>query len=120
MTATDDAELAALVQRTATAAPALIRGDIRAYVDLLPHADDYTLMSPYGGAQHGFDHSDASLDATARWFQGGEAQLEVVRSDRSGDLAVLVAIERQHGVVGRRPARAGLVAAGHPGLPASG
>lgn len=100
-----DGELAALVGRTAEAASALIRGDIRGYVDLLPHAEDYTLMPPYGGARHGFDHSDAALDATARWFQGGEAELEVVRTDRSGDLAVIVAIERQHGVVGGLPAQ---------------
>ncbi|MEV4518333.1 nuclear transport factor 2 family protein [Dactylosporangium sp. NPDC049525] len=105
MTVTDgrDEELSALVRRTAAAASAFIRGDIRTYIELLPHAEDYTLMPPYGGARHGFDHSDASLDATARWFQGGEAELEVVRADRSDDLAVIVAIERQHGVVGGLP-----------------
>jgi ketosteroid isomerase-like protein len=105
VTDSGDAELAALVRRTAEAASAFIRGDIRAYIDLLPHAEDYTLMPPYGQVRHGFDHSDAALDATARWFQGGEAQLEVVRADRSGDLAVIVAIERQHGVVGGLPAQ---------------
>jgi ketosteroid isomerase-like protein len=105
MTVTDhsDEELAALVRRTAEAASAFIRGDIRTYIALLPHAGDYTLLPPYGDVRHGFDHSDASLDATARWFQGGEAELEVVRADRSGDLAVIVAIERQHGVVGGLP-----------------
>jgi ketosteroid isomerase-like protein len=95
--------LTALVRRVSEAAKAFIRGDIRRYVELLPHAEDYTLMPPYGEVRHGFDHSDASLDATAEWFQGGEAELEVVRADRSGDLAVIVAIERQHGVVGGLP-----------------
>ena len=103
MTVNDDEELAALVRRAADAAAAFIRGDIRTYLDLLPHADDYTLMSPYGGAAHGFDHSDASLDATATWFQGGEARLEVVQTYRAGDLAVIAAIERQRGVVGGLP-----------------
>jgi ketosteroid isomerase-like protein len=103
MTDDRDEELAALVRRVATAASAFIRGDIRTYVDLLPHAGDYTLLPPYGGVRHGFDHSEESLDATARWFQGGEAELQVVRADRSGDLAVIVAIERQHGVVGGLP-----------------
>ncbi len=98
-----DEELAALVERTAAGARAIMRGDIRGYVDLLPHAEDYTLMPPYGGAHHGFDHSDESLEATARWFEGGEAALEIVRTDMSGDLAVIVAIERQHGVVGGLP-----------------
>ncbi|MFC5004894.1 YybH family protein [Dactylosporangium cerinum] len=96
-------ELMALVRRTSDAAKAFIRGDVRGYVDLLPHADDYTLMPPYGEVRHGFDHSDASLAATAQWFQGGEAELDVVRVDRSGDLAVIAAVERQRGVVGGLP-----------------
>ena len=103
MTVTDDQELAELVRRTADAASAFIRGDIRTYIELLPHAEDYTLLPPYGEVRHGFDHSEESLDATARWFQGGEAELELVRADRSGDLAVIVAIERQRGVVGGLP-----------------
>lgn len=51
----------------------------------------------------GSDHSDASLDATAAWFPGGEAELEVVRTYRVADLAVTAAIERQRGVVGGLP-----------------
>ena len=39
-------ELAELIRRTAEAASALIRGDIRTYLTLIPHADDYTLMDP--------------------------------------------------------------------------
>jgi hypothetical protein len=39
----------------------------------------------------------------AAWFQGGEARLEVVQTCRAGDLAVIAAIERQHGVVGGLP-----------------
>ncbi|WP_433061213.1 nuclear transport factor 2 family protein [Dactylosporangium sp. CS-033363] len=103
MTASDDGELAELVRRVREAAAVFIRGDIRAYVQLLPHADDYSLMSPYGGFAHGFDHSDASLDATSAWFQGGEAELEVVQTYRAGDMAVIAAIERQRGVVGGLP-----------------
>src|ERR687893_3327938 len=44
-----DEELAELIRRTAEAASALIRGDIRTYITLIPHADDYTLMDPFGG-----------------------------------------------------------------------
>ena len=36
-------------------------------------------------------------------FRGGEADLELVQSHASGDMAVLVAIERQHGEVGGMP-----------------
>ena len=55
-----DKELAELIGRTAEAASALIRGDIRTYLTLVPHADDYTLMDPFGGEPtRGFDASSA-------------------------------------------------------------
>jgi ketosteroid isomerase-like protein len=97
-------ELAELVRRVADAASALLRGDIRGYLALIEHADDYTLMDPFGGEpRRGFDSSDEALDAFAEFFCGGEATLEVVESYASGDLAVLVVIERQRGEVGGLP-----------------
>jgi ketosteroid isomerase-like protein len=97
-------ELAELIRRTAEAASAYIRGDIHKYLALITHADDYTLMSPYGGEPtRGFDASPERLEATARFFQAGEADLELVQSYTSGDIIVLVVIERQHGQVGGLP-----------------
>jgi ketosteroid isomerase-like protein len=99
-----DEELAALVDRVTEAADALIRGDAEGYVARIKHAHDYTLMSPYGGDPvRGFDDSEAALAALARFFRGGEATVEVVETYASGDLAVLVVIERQHGTVGDLP-----------------
>ena len=100
-----DQELTDLVERAAEAASALIRGDIRRYLTLIRHADDYTLMAPSGGEpRRGFDDSDQAVDALAGYFRGGgEADLQVFESYRSGDLVVLVAIERQHGEVGGLP-----------------
>jgi ketosteroid isomerase-like protein len=99
-----DEELAALVQRITEAAQALISGDIEGYTARIKHADDYTLMSPYGGEPaRGFDDSERALDALARFFRGGEAKVEVVETYTSGDLAVLVVIERQHGTIGDLP-----------------
>ena len=99
-----DADLSALIRRTAEAASALIRGDARGYYALLPHAADFTLMSPFGGdPTHGVDTSPEGLEAIERFFQGGEAELEVVQAFSSGDLAVVVVIERQHGQVGGLP-----------------
>ena len=96
-----DEERAALVARVTEAAQALISGDVEGYVARIKHADDYTLMSPYGGEPvRGFDDSDEALDALARFFRGGQANVEVVETYASGDLAVLVVIERQHGTVG--------------------
>jgi ketosteroid isomerase-like protein len=99
-----DGELAQLVERTAEAASAFIRGDMGTYLRLIRHADDYTLMSPFGGEPtRGFDDSEEAVDAIARFFRNGDARLEVVETYASGDLAVLVVIERQHGEVGGLP-----------------
>jgi ketosteroid isomerase-like protein len=97
-------ELSELVQRTAEPASALIRGDVRTYLGLIKHADDYRLMAPFGGApEHGFDASSERMSAMERFFQGGEVNLELVQSYTSGDMVVLVVVERQHGHVGGLP-----------------
>jgi ketosteroid isomerase-like protein len=100
-----DEQVADLIRRTAEAASALIRGDIRTYLTHIRHADHYTLMAPSGGEpRRGFDASDQALEAMERYFHGGgEAELEVFQSYASGDMVVLVAIERQHGEVGGLP-----------------
>jgi ketosteroid isomerase-like protein len=60
-------------------------------------------MPPYGGeTARGFD-VESALESTPEMFRGGEADLELVETYASGDLAVLVAIERQHGEVGGLP-----------------
>jgi ketosteroid isomerase-like protein len=60
-------------------------------------------MPPYGGEpKRGFDTKEA-LESTPKMFRGGGADLELVESYASGDMAVLVAIERQHGEVGGMP-----------------
>jgi ketosteroid isomerase-like protein len=99
-----DNDLAELTRHVAMAASAFIRGDIRTYLTYIKHADDYTLMSPAGGEPvRGFDDSAANIDAMERYFQAGEANLEIVQTYASGNLAVLVVIERQHGVIGGLP-----------------
>jgi hypothetical protein len=76
-----DVELAELVRRTAEAASAFIRGDMRRYLTLITHADDYTLMAPFGGEPtRGFDASSEHLESMERYFQAGEADLELVQS----------------------------------------
>src|SRR4029079_12589297 len=50
-----DEDLAELVARVREATGALIRGDVRRYLALVPSAEDYTLMPPPGGERsHGF------------------------------------------------------------------
>jgi ketosteroid isomerase-like protein len=99
-----DSELGALVERTAEAAAAFIRGDMSRYLALITHAPDYTLMAPFGGApSYGFDSSSERIEELARYFTGGTSRLELVKSYASGDMVVLVVIERQRGEVGGLP-----------------
>jgi len=97
-------ELGELVGRMDEAAKAYIRGDLQTYVSLFDHSDDYSLMSPFGGeTTHGFEYTEEKAAETSRFFATGEARLELEQSYTSGDLAVLVAVERQHGEVGGLP-----------------
>jgi ketosteroid isomerase-like protein len=98
---TDVTELVDQVER---AAVAYISGDLATYLKLISHADDYTLMSPFGGPTvHGIDVSEENIETTRRFFAEGEATLEVEQTYVSSEMAVLVAVERQHGVVGGLP-----------------
>jgi ketosteroid isomerase-like protein len=101
---TDD-DLGKLIERVREAAGALIQGDVRRYFALVNEAPDYTLMPPTGGpTRHGFDSSPATIEALEEFFAGkGVAELEVEQTYVSGDLVVLVGVERQHGTVGGLP-----------------
>jgi ketosteroid isomerase-like protein len=93
-----------LLARMDEAAKAYIRGDHRRYFELFDHGDDYSLMPPYGGpTRHGFDLTDDDVVEGGTFFGSGEAWLDVEQTYVSGDLVVLVAVERQHGVVGGLP-----------------
>jgi ketosteroid isomerase-like protein len=98
-------DLDELVERVREAAGALMQGDVRRYFALVNEAPDYTLMPPTGGpTRHGPDTSAASIEALEEFFAGGgKADLELERSYASGDLVVLVGVERQHGTVGGLP-----------------
>lgn len=96
-------ELAQLIARVGEAADALIAGDIDRYLALIHHAEDYTLLNPAGGpARHGFDSAE-SRSTMARTFHSGSAELELIKTYVSGNLAVLVTIEHQRGVIGELP-----------------
>jgi ketosteroid isomerase-like protein len=95
------ADLAELIERMDEAAASYIRGDIRHYLSLFDHPQDYTLMPPYGGeVERGYAPTEEQIEETSDFFVSGEARLDVAETYVSGNLAVLVAVERQHGVVG--------------------
>jgi ketosteroid isomerase-like protein len=101
---TDD-DLGELVERVREATGALMQGDVRRYFALVNEAPDYTLMPPTGGpTRHRPDTSPASVEALEQFFAGGgDADFELEQSYASGDLVVLVGVERQHGTVGGLP-----------------
>jgi ketosteroid isomerase-like protein len=92
-------DIANLTRRTAEANAALVRGDIDGYLALIEHSKDYPLMAPFGGAPtHGFDTSNGA--AIAQFFKSGTFDQEVVATYGTGDLVVLVTIERVRAEVG--------------------
>ena len=99
-----DRDIAALIERVTAAAKAYISGDMERYFSLIHHADDFTLMSPFGGVTvDGFDISPERIMALKDFFRRGEAEVEVVQTYSSGDLVVLVIVERQRGEIGGLP-----------------
>jgi ketosteroid isomerase-like protein len=101
-----DGDVTSLIGRTADANAALVRGDLDGYLARTPHAHDYTLMAPFGGAPtRGFDTSSEYRAAVARFFKSGTFHQEVVATYHSSDLIVLVTIERVHAEIGGLPAQ---------------
>jgi ketosteroid isomerase-like protein len=100
-----DPDVRELVERVREAAGALMQGEVRRYFALVNEAPDFTLMPPTGGpTRHGVDSSSASIQALEEFFAGGgDADLELEQAYASGELAVLVGVERQHGTVGGLP-----------------
>jgi len=99
-----DQDVPALVRRSADANKALVRGDIDGYLALIEHSKDYTLMNPFGGAPtSGFVDSPERRAAMAKFFENGTLDQEVVATYASGDLVVLVAVERVRAEVGGLP-----------------
>ncbi len=100
------ADIDELVEVMRDAASAYIGGDVRRYFELMKHADDFTLMDPFGGeTTRESVATEERIAALEDFFRGGECTLEVVHTYASGNLAVLVVVERQHGEVGGYPAQ---------------
>jgi ketosteroid isomerase-like protein len=96
--------VAALVRVAEEANKALVRGDIDKYVALVRHSKDYVLMNPFGGAPtRGFEDTPERRAGMRTFFKSGTLDQDVVATWESGDLAVLVTIERMHGEVGGLP-----------------
>ena len=96
--------IAEVITLSAEKNAAFMRGDMERWSKLVRIAPDFTLMQPFGGpASHGFDTSSQRLAEMSRYFRNGKTTLEVAQTYSSGELVVLVMIERQTGEVGGLP-----------------
>ena len=97
-----DPEVGDLILRATQAHAALMQGDLARYRASITIADDFTLMSPFGGKPtRGADLSNERWVSIARFFRNGrDSSLEVIQTYRSADIVVLAAIERTHVEVG--------------------
>src|SRR3954466_2205914 len=83
------ADVDELVELMREAASAYIGGEIRRYFALMQHADDFTLMDPFGGeTTRESGASDERIAALEAMFRGGECELDVVQAYASGNVAV--------------------------------
>ena len=98
-----DKDVDSFVTQAEEAAGAYVRGDMERYLELVHHADQFTLVPPHGGPATRHEHRAESVRANAGFIQGGEARLEHVETHAWGDTLVVAMIERQHGRVEGRP-----------------
>jgi ketosteroid isomerase-like protein len=89
-----------LIARSRDSNAALMRGDIERYTELVAMADDFTLMSPFGGEPTRGAPKPERMQAMGEFFRNGTLEQEVVQAYRSGDMVVLALIERAHVAVG--------------------
>jgi ketosteroid isomerase-like protein len=95
-----------LIEQSLAANTALMRGDIARYRALVSYTQDFTLMSPFGGAPtHGRDLTGARWDAMGQFFRNGTFAQEVVQSYATDDMVVLAIIERCNVEIGGLPAQ---------------
>ncbi len=84
---------------------ALMRGDAERYFALIDQAEDFTLMSPFGGDPRRGAIPHESIKAIGDFFRNGTLQLELIQAYSSPDMVVLATIERAHVEVGGLPAQ---------------
>lgn len=93
----NDDQVAELILRSHESNAALMRGDVDRYRALVSLADDFTLMSPFGGAQpRGSRMTSEKWEAMGRFFKNGTFEMEVIQAYGSGEMVVLSIIERAH------------------------
>jgi ketosteroid isomerase-like protein len=98
-----DGELDAFVAQAEEAAGTYVRGDMERYLELVHHADEFTLLPPFGGPPGRHQNRGDAVRDSVGFFQDGEARLEHIEVHTWGDTLVAAMIERQHGRIAGRP-----------------
>ena len=94
-----------LIELSEESNQALMRGDIERYLTLVTQAEDFTLMSPFGGKPTHGAIPNERMKAIGEFFKNGTLQQELVHAYSSPDMVVLATIERAHVEVGGLPAQ---------------
>ena len=96
MTHNDDPIVRELLAQTLATWRQWLAGDSQPAAALMAHTPTFTIFGPFGGpSPPGWSEESANAQAaTARMFQGGTAEIELVQSYVSDNLIVLVTIER--------------------------
>jgi ketosteroid isomerase-like protein len=101
-----DKEAAELLRRSAESNAALMCGDVNQYRALITLTDDFTLMSPFGGAPtRGSEMTPERWAAMGRFFRNSTFSHESIQSYAVADMVVLAVIERARVEVGGLPAQ---------------
>ena len=98
-----DRHVAELIDQTAEAADAWMRGDLNRYLELIHHAPGFTLTAPDGGSPVRFADRCSEFEGWQSPFADGAATLDITAVHAWGDTAILVMVERQHGRTGDLP-----------------
>lgn len=100
--ASDDI-VAKLARKSEMGNAALLRGDVETYLRFIKLAEDFTLMSPFGGTPSKGNYTTKRWQEIGRFFRNGSLRQEFVQGYSSADMAVLVVIEHCRGEVGGLP-----------------
>jgi ketosteroid isomerase-like protein len=100
-----DDEVRKLVDLSRESNAALLLGDAERYGRLVKQADDFTLMSPFGGQPTHGAAPPERMKEIGKFFKNGKLEQELVQAYGSPDLVVLATIERAHVEVGGLPAQ---------------
>jgi ketosteroid isomerase-like protein len=102
---TKDDDAHKLIELSEESNQALMRGDGERYATLINQAEDFTLMSPFGGKPTHGAITKERMREIGKFFKNGTLRQELVHAYSSPEMVVLAIIEHAHVEVGGLPAQ---------------